>query len=82
MRCVYAIASDSLQPHGLQSIRVLYPWKLPGQNTGVGCHFFPPGDLPDPGIKPVSCLTVDSLPLSHLVWVIMHFWGDAIYSEN
>ena len=26
-----------------------------GKNTGVGCHSFPPpGDLPDPGIKPAS----------------------------
>ena len=25
-----------------------------GQNTGVGCHFPPPGELPDPGIKPAS----------------------------
>ena len=38
----------------------------PGKNTGVGCHALPPGDLPDPGIKPTSpapdALTVDSLP--------------------
>ena len=27
---------------------------LQGQNTGVGCHFPTPGDLPDPGIKPAS----------------------------
>ena len=26
----------------------------PGKNTGVGCHFPAPGDLPDPGIKPTS----------------------------
>ena len=24
---------------------------FPGKNTGVGCHFFLQGDLPDPGIK-------------------------------
>ena len=34
--------------------------------TGVGCHFPPPGDLPDPGIKPVSrvslILLANSLP--------------------
>ena len=41
-------------------------WDFPGKNTGVGCHFFSPGDLPDPGIKPESpALQVDSLPLSH-----------------
>ena len=36
----------------------------------------PPGDLPDPGIKPTSpvapALQVDSLPLSH--WGIRHKW--------
>ena len=26
----------------------------PGKNTGVGCHFLPPGNLPDPGIELVS----------------------------
>ena len=30
---------------------VLYPQDFPGKNTGVGCHFFLQGDLPDPGIK-------------------------------
>ena len=24
------------------------------RHTGVGCHFPPPGDLPDPGIEPLS----------------------------
>ena len=30
--------SNSLQPHGLQSARLLRPWDSPGKNTGVGCH--------------------------------------------
>ena len=46
------------------------PWDSPGKSPGVGCHFFlmefsrqeylsglpcpPPGDLPNPGIKPAS----------------------------
>ena len=30
------------------------PWNFSGKNTGVGCHFPPPGDLPNPGIEPVS----------------------------
>ena len=29
--------SDSW-PHGLQPIRLLRPWDLPGKSTGVGCH--------------------------------------------
>ena len=35
----------------------------PSQNTGVGCPFPSPGDLPNPGIKPRSpALQADSLP--------------------
>ena len=36
--CVFTVVSDSLQPHGLQSARILCPWNPPGKNTGVGCH--------------------------------------------
>ena len=42
----------------------LCPWNFPGKNTTVGCHSPPPGDLPNPGIKPASpvspALQVDS----------------------
>ena len=58
--------SDPLQPHGPEPARFLCPWDFPGKNTGVGCHFPPSGDLPDPGIKPVSpvslILPANSLP--------------------
>ena len=38
-----------------------------GKNTGVGSHFFPQGNLPNPGIELASpAPQVDSLPLSHL----------------
>ena len=30
------------------------PWNSPGKNTGVGCPFPSPGNLPNPGIEPVS----------------------------
>ena len=33
-----SVVSDSLQPHGLQPIRLLCPWDSTGKNTGVGCH--------------------------------------------
>ena len=45
----HSAVSDSFQLHGLCS-----PWDSPGQNTGVGSLFLHPGDLPDPGIKPMS----------------------------
>ena len=35
-----AVVSDSLRPHGLQLTRFLCPRDSPGENTGVGCHFF------------------------------------------
>ena len=39
------------------SARVICPWVFPGKNTGLGCHFLPsemPGDLPNPGVEPMS----------------------------
>ena len=50
-----------LQPHVLQPARLLCPWDSPGKNTGVGCHFPSPGDLPDPGIEPMSPVLTDGL---------------------
>ena len=38
-----------LQPHGLQSTRLLCPCDFPGKNTGVGCHFLLPGIFPTQG---------------------------------
>jgi len=34
--------------------RLLCQWDFSGKDTGVGFHFPPPGDLPDPGIEPAS----------------------------
>ena len=36
--CVFSVASNCLQPHGLSSSRVLCPWNFPGKNIGVSCH--------------------------------------------
>ena len=33
----------------------LCPWNFPGKDTGL--PFPPPGDLPDPGIKPASLVS-------------------------
>ena len=38
-------------------MRVLCPRDFPGKNTGMGCHFPSPGDLPDPGIEPKSLMS-------------------------
>ena len=37
------------------------PWDTPGKNTGVVCHYLPPGNLPDLGIEPTSPVA----PASH-----------------
>ena len=54
--------------------RFLCPWKFPGKNTGVYCHFLLQGLFPDPGIEPVSlaspALAVDS-PLT--LGFVLHF---------
>ena len=47
-----SVVSDSWRPCGLQPSRLLCPGDSSGKNTGASCP--PPGDLPDPGIKPVS----------------------------
>ena len=54
LRHLCSVMSDSLWPHGLQPTRLLCPWNFPGKNTGVGYHFLPQGNLPDPGIEPLS----------------------------
>ena len=54
--------SDSLWPHGLQLARLLCPWGFSRQEYWRGLPCPPPGDLPDPGIKPRSpTLQIDSL---------------------
>ena len=63
---VTSTLSDSLQPFGLQPSRLLCPWDSLEKKTRVG---FPclPGDLPNPGIIPLSlmspALAAGSLPL-------------------
>ena len=49
-----SIVSDSLRPHGWKPTRLLCPWDSPGKNSGASCHFLLQGNLPDPGIEPVS----------------------------
>ena len=65
-----SVASSSLQPHGLQSARLICPWYFPGKNTGVDCHFLFQGIFLTQGLKPSPLFLLhwqaNSLPLSHL----------------
>ena len=55
--------SNSLQPHGLWPTRLLCPWGFFRQQYWSGLPCSPPGDLPNPGIKPRSpTLQANSLP--------------------
>ena len=79
MACGASITSESVRAQLLSRVRVLAtlwtvalhfcPCDSPGKNPGVGCHFPPPEDLPEPEIElksPASpVLQVDSLLLSH-----------------
>ena len=42
-----------LQPCELQPARLLCPWNFSRQEYKRGIPFPPPGELPDPGIKPM-----------------------------
>ena len=44
--------SDSWQPHGLLSARLLYSWNFPCKSPGVGCHFLLQGIFPTKGSNP------------------------------
>ena len=56
-----SVMSDSCNPMGCSQPGSSVHGDSSGKNTGGGCHA-PPGDLPNPGIKPMfPTLQVDSL---------------------
>ena len=64
--CVYvshSVMSDCLQPHGLVAHQAPLSMELSRYKYWSGLPFPSPGDLPNPGIKPMSsALPADSLP--------------------
>ena len=53
---------NSLQPHELQTARLLCPWDFPGKDTAVGCHFLLHGIFPTQGWnRCLQCCQVASL---------------------
>ena len=46
-----SVASDSVQPHGLEPARLLCPWGSPGQKTGARCHALLQGILSTQGLN-------------------------------
>ena len=68
----HSVVSNSLRSVGLQSSMLLCPWRFSKQEYWSWLPCPPPGDLPDPGIKPGSpAWQVDSLPPSKLVKVFL-----------
>ena len=71
--CMYEVFSKpSLTPGTMEigranseTIFFLCPWDSPGKSTGVGLPCSLSGDLPDPGIKPVSVSCLGR-------WVVYH----------
>ena len=76
MRCacsVTSVMSNSLRSHGLQPARLLYPRGLSRQEYWRGLPCPPPGDLPDPGIKPVSLMSPElagEFFITSTTWVV------------
>ena len=61
-----SVMSDSWQPHVPWLTWLLCPWGFSRQKYWSESPYPPPGDLPNPGIKPRSlALQVDSLLLGH-----------------
>ena len=53
----YSAVSNSSWPHALYPTSLLCPWDSPGMNNAVGCHALLQGDLPHPGIEPLSLMS-------------------------
>ena len=61
--CLVAQLCPTLRPRGLQPARLLCPWGFSRKEYWRGLPCPPPGDLPNPGIKPrPTALQADSLP--------------------
>ena len=77
---VHSVVSDSLQPCGLQPVRLLCSWDFPGKDTGVGCHFHLQGLFLDQGLNPHLLHWWEHIPLSHWgsprIWVSQTIFQD------
>ena len=70
IECTHSVMSDSLQPHGHQPIRLLYPLNFPDKSTTVGCHLLLQRIFQTQGSNPhllwLLHQQANFLPLSHL----------------
>ena len=57
----------TLWPCGLEPARLLCPWRFPGKNTRLGCHFLLHGILPMQGFN-LSLLSLLHCRQIHYLW--------------
>ena len=64
---VHGVAKSQTRLSDWSEVRLLCPWNLPGETTGVSCHFLLQGILPSQGSNPhLLHWQADSLLLHHL----------------
>ena len=44
------------------------PWNFSGKSTGVGCHFPPPRDVPDPGTETATPTSAGGFFITSTTW--------------
>ena len=83
--CKFMLCAQSLSCirllwlHGLQPARLLCPWGFSRQEYWSELSCPPPGDLPDPGIKPAS---LPSLPLAGRLFTTSTTWEAQIHVSD
>ena len=55
--------------HGLYPTLLFCPLHFPGKNSGMGWHLLLQGDLPYPGIKPMSSALAGRFFTSRAIWI-------------
>ena len=81
--CEVAQLCLTLRPHGVWPHGLHSPWNSPGQNTGVGSHFFLQGIFPAQGLNPglPHCRQI-LYQLSHQGNPRTLEWGDYPFSSR
>ena len=86
--CVCSVLSSSLQHCGLQTTRLLWPWNVPGKNTGVGCRFLLQEIFPTQGYPgtQISCVRFMGrwIPCHYTTWEALspHIRNYRPFTEN
>ena len=76
----HSVTSNSLQPCGFVAHQALLSMGFSGQDYWGALPFSPPGNLPDPEIKPISPAYPAGLPLSHLGSPKVTLWANIFTS--